>query len=67
MDRTLAELEQQFEGQFFRAHRSRLVNLGRIAEIRPADAGTWTIVCPGAGTVPLSRRQARRLREIFPW
>ena len=67
VERTLAELEQQFEGQFFRAHRSRLVNLGRIAEIRPADAGTWTIVCPGAGTVPLSRRQARRLREIFPW
>lgn len=67
VDRTLAELERQLEGQFFRAHRSCLVNLGRIAEIRPADAGACTIVCPGAGTVALSRRQARRLREIFPW
>ena len=67
VDRTLSELERQFDRQFFRAHRSCLVNLGRIAEIRPADAGTYTIVCPGAGTVPLSRRQARRLREIFPW
>ena len=67
VDRTLSELERQLEGRFFRAHRSCLVNLGQIAEIRPADAGAWTIVCPGAGTVPLSRRQARRLREIFPW
>ena len=67
VERTLSELERQLEGRFFRAHRSRLVNLGRIAEIRPADAGACTIVCAGAGTVPLSRRRARRLREIFPW
>ncbi len=67
VERTLSELEGQLEGRFFRAHRSRLVNLGRIAEIRPADAGAYTIVCPGAGTVPLSRRRARQLREIFPW
>ena len=67
VDRTLSDLERQLEGRFFRAHRGCLVNLGRIGEIRPAEAGAWTIVCPGAGTVPLSRRQARRLREIFPW
>ena len=67
VDRTLSELERELEGRFFRAHRSCLVNLGRIAEIRPADAGACTIVYPGAGTVALSRRQARRLREIFPW
>ena len=67
VDRTLSELEQQLERQFFRAHRSCLVNLGHIAEIRPLDAGAFAIVCPGAGTVPLSRRQARRLREIFRW
>ncbi len=67
VDRTLSDLEEQLEGRFFRAHRGCLVNLARIAEIRPADAGAYTIVCPGAGTVALSRRQARRLREIFPW
>ena len=65
VEQTMASLEQQFDRQFFRAHRGYLVNLDRIAEIQPADAGTYTIVCPGAGTVPLSRRQARRLREIF--
>ena len=67
VDRTLSDLEEQLEGRFFRAHRGCLVNLARIAEIRPADAGAYTIVCPGAGMVALSRRQARRLREIFPW
>ena len=67
VEQTLADLEDQLQGQFFRAHRGYLVNLGRIAEIQPADAGTYNIVCPGAGTVPLSRRQARLLREIFPW
>ena len=67
VDRTLAELERQFDRQFFRAHRGCLVNLARIAEIRPSDPGTFTIVCQDAGTVPLSRRQARKLREIFPW
>ena len=67
VDRTLSELERQLERQFFRAQRRCLVNLGRIAEIRPLEAGAYAIVCPGAGTVPLSRRQARRLREIFPW
>jgi two-component system LytT family response regulator len=67
VDRTLSDLEHQFDRRFFRAHRGYLVNLARISEIRPADAGTFTIVCPDAGTVPLSRRQARLLREIFPW
>ena len=67
VEQTLAELERQYDRRFFRAHRSYLVNLARIGEIQPADAGTYTIVCPGVGTVPLSRRQARRLREVFPW
>lgn len=67
VEQTLAELEAQFDRQFFRAHRSYLVNLARITEIQPADGGTYTIVCAGAGKVPLSRRQARQLREIFPW
>ena len=65
VERTLSELERQLEGQFFRAHRSYLVNLARIAEIQSVDGGTYRIACSGGGTVPLSRRQARRLREVF--
>lgn len=69
VERTLAELEQMLEGRFFRAHRGCLVNLGHIAEIVPAEAGTYEIVMRDEqhSRLPLSRRQARRLRELIPW
>ena len=68
VERTLAALEQQLTG-FFRAHRSCLVNLDRIAEIVPGDAGMYRIVFRDEkrSSVPLSRRQARRLKELIPW
>jgi DNA-binding LytR/AlgR family response regulator len=69
VERTLAELEQELGSDFFRAHRGYLVNLARVAEIRPGEAGTYDIVFrdPKRSSVPLSRRQARKLRERFPW
>ena len=69
VDRTLTDLEQQLADGFFRAHRRYLVNLRQIAEILPGDAGTYEIVLRGEqrGPVPLSRRQARRLKELIPW
>jgi len=69
VERTLAELEEQLSPEFFRAHRSCLVNVSQIAEIIPADAGTFRIVLrdEARSTVPLSRRQARKLRELIPW
>lgn len=69
VERSLSELEIQLAAFFFRTHRRYLVNLSRIAEIRPADAGTCRIVLRDAGgtILPLSRRQARRLRERIPW
>jgi two-component system LytT family response regulator len=68
VERTLAALEQQLT-RFFRAHRSCLVNLDQIAEIIPGDAGMYSIVFRDEqrSSVPLSRRQARRLRELIPW
>ena len=68
VERTLAELEQQFARDFFRAHRSCLVNVGQISEIVPGDTGTYRIVFRDEkrSSVPLSRRQARKLRERFP-
>ena len=52
-----------------RAHRSCLVNVGQISEIVPGDTGTYRIVFRDEkrSSVPLSRRQARKLRERFPW
>ena len=68
VERTLAALEEQLTG-FFRAHRGCLVNLDQIAEIVPGDAGMYSLVFRDEkrSSVPLSRRQARRLRELIPW
>jgi len=69
VERTLADLAESLSPGFFRAHRRYLVQLARIAEIVPGDAGTYGIVLRDAdcGRVPLSRRQARKLKEIFQW
>jgi len=69
VERTLTDLERDLGGAYFRAHRRCLVRLGAIREIVPGDAGTYRIVLGDAdgATVPLSRRQARKLRELIPW
>lgn len=70
VSRTLTELEASLDrGAFFRSHRSFIVNLAAIGEIVPEDSGNYRIIMrDGERTaVPLSRRQARKLREVFPW
>jgi len=69
VDRSLADLEEQLAGTFFRTHRQVLVNVARIGEILPGEGGTYRIrLRDAAGSVlPLSRRQAKRLRETLPW
>jgi len=68
--RTLAELEAGLDPRhFFRCHRSFIVNLAAIAEIVPEDSGNYRIIVRDTEktAIPLSRRQARKLREVFPW
>jgi DNA-binding LytR/AlgR family response regulator len=69
VERTLAELEHQLLDAFFRSHRGYLVNVGRIVEIQPSDAGTFVIRMRDDpdSAIPLSRRQARKLKERIPW
>lgn len=69
VERTLGDLEKQLERDFFRCHRGYLVRLAQIAEILPGDAGTYEIVPRDASEarIPLSRRQARKLKEKIPW
>lgn len=69
VERTLSEIEEELSPEFFRAHRRYLVNVSRIAEILPGDAGTYRIVMSDDDRSPiaLSRRQARKLRELIPW
>jgi two-component system LytT family response regulator len=69
VERPLGELEEQLASSFFRIHRSYLVNLGRVRAIVPEDGGTYRVVMKddAATALPLSRRQAQKLREIIPW
>src|SRR5439155_985671 len=70
VSRTLAELEASLDPRtFFRSHRSFIVNLSAIGEIVPEESGNYRIIMRDAErtAVPLSRRQARKLRDVFPW
>lgn len=69
VERPLNDLETLLEPDFFRIHRSYLVNVSQIAEIQPEEGGTARVVMkdPGHTALPLSRRQARLLRDRIPW
>jgi len=67
---TLRELEERLDpGQFFRAHKSALVNLAHVREIVPSFGGRHTLVMRdgAASQVALSRAQARALRARLGW
>jgi two-component system LytT family response regulator len=69
VERPLGELEELLAGSFFRIHRSYLVNLSKVGAIVPEDGGTYRVVMKDEThtPLPLSRRQAQKLREIIPW
>ena len=66
--RTLEELQANLDpDQFWRAHRSYLVNIHRIREVVPWFKSSYQIrVDDKKGTeIPVSRVQTRRLRELL--
>jgi DNA-binding LytR/AlgR family response regulator len=69
VERPLNDLEELLKPGFFRIHRSYLVNVSRIAEIQPEEGGTARVIMKDAARtpLPLSRRQARLLRDLLPW
>lgn len=69
VERTLSELEAALGPSFFRAHRSFLVNLSLVGAILPGQAGRLRLLMRdrAASELPLSRRQAQRLRERLGW
>jgi len=69
VERTLNDLEAQLGPAFFRAHRACLVNVSWIAEILPGEGGLARLVLKDANktVLPVSRRQARLLRDLIPW
>ena len=67
---TLKDLETRLDPEvFFRAHKSRLVNLHRVKAIVPWFGGRYKLVMrnPAASEVELSRAQARVLRRRMHW
>lgn len=65
---TLSELEERIKSpNFFRTHKSYLVNLDRVKEIIPWFNGTFILSIQGyeKEEVPVSRRQAKELRKLF--
>ncbi len=67
---TLKELEDRLDmDMFFRAHKSRLVNLKQVKAIVPWFGGRFKLVMrnPGSSEVELSRAQARILRRRMRW
>lgn len=67
---TLRELEERLDPEiFFRAHKSRLVNLRKVKEIVRWFGGRYRLVMSDAAgsQVELSRVQARELRARLRW
>lgn len=61
---TLAELEQRLDAtRFFRAHRSAIINVGRLVCLEPLEGGRYTAVLADGARVEVSRSASRRLRE----
>ena len=67
---TLKDLEDRLDPEvFFRAHKSRLVNLTQVKAIVPWFGGRFKLVMrnPSNSEVELSRAQARVLRRRMHW
>lgn len=64
MRATLAAIEVELERfGFVRAHRSWLVNAGRVTGLRPDGSGDWTVEL-GPVEAPLSRRYPQALERL---
>lgn len=59
----LASLEERLAGVFCRIHRSTLVHLGKVAEIRPRRSGDADVVLRDGQRLRMSRRYRDRWRS----
>ena len=63
---SLASLEQRLDpGRFVRVHRSAIVRLDRVREMRSASAGESVLVLRDGTRVPVSRRRREQVAELI--
>lgn len=63
---TLVELEDRLDGaRFVRVHRSHIVNLAEVREVRRDDERRLRVVLSDGSAVVASRSGSTRLRERF--
>ena len=63
---TMAALEERLDPrQFLRVHRSAIVNLARVKELKPWFRGNYLIRLTTGAEVQLSRRYRDRMKEII--
>ncbi len=62
-DQTLKELEEQYQPQFIRAHRSALVNLQHVRALTRSTQGQYQLELHNGDTVNVSRRHTSAIKE----
>lgn len=65
MRMTLSGLEERLAGlRFVRIHRSTIINLERVRELRPQEHGDYLVVLQGGAIFRLSRRYYKRFLRL---
>ncbi len=63
---TMDEIEKQLDGrQFFRVHRSAIVNVDRVREIHPLFRGDCALVLSDGRRIKLSRSRRKEFEALF--
>jgi two-component system, LytTR family, response regulator len=63
---SLASLERRLEpARFVRVHRSAIVSVDRIRELRSTGLGEWAVVLRDGTRVPVSRRRREQVAEVI--
>ncbi|MCG8607603.1 LytTR family DNA-binding domain-containing protein [bacterium] len=63
---TMRDLEARLDQKhFMRIHRSTIVNLDRIKELRPLGDGSYKVILRDETSLVLSRSQAKRVKELI--
>lgn len=66
VSQTMRELEARLDPKMFmRIHRSTIVNLDRIKELRSIGDGSYRVILKDGTELSLSRGQAKKLRELI--